>query len=185
MSVAEAVAETIRGRRTIHSFKPECPPFERIREAIDLARWAPNHHHTEPWRFLHAGPETKAKIVDLNARIVSEKKGRDAGEAKRLRWSEIPGWLIVACDRSDDMIRYKEDYAACCCAIQNLSLALWTHDIGVKWTTGAVTRDAEFYELLGLNRYDHTVVGLLWYGYFDQPPAQRRKDTDEILCQLK
>lgn len=184
MSVADAVAETIRGRRTIHSFKPECPPFERILEAIELARWAPNHHHTEPWRFLHVGPETIAKIADLNARLVSEKKGRDAGEAKRLRWSEMPGWLIVTCDRSDDETRQREDYAACCCAIQNLCLALWTHDIGVKWTTGAVTQHPDFYELLGIAPDEQSVVGLLWYGYFDEAPTQKRKETDAILGSL-
>jgi len=95
MSVEDVLAKTIRERRTIHAFKPECPPFDAVRSAIDLARWAPNHHHTEPWRFIHPGPETVSRIVDLNASLVSEAKGREAGEAKRLRWSEVPGWLIV------------------------------------------------------------------------------------------
>lgn len=184
MSLAAAVAETIRGRRTIHTFKPECPPFEPIRDAIELARWAPNHHHTEPWEFIHAGPETAAQIVDLNARLVSEAKGRDAGEAKRLRWSEIPGWLIVTCDRSADEVRQQEDYAACCCAVQNLSLALWTQNIGVKWTTGAVTRHPDFYKLLHIDPECRQVVGLLWYGFFDTVPAQKRKPLEEIVTQL-
>ena len=184
MSVADVVARTIRDRRTIHSFKPECPPFDVVRSAIDLARWAPNHHRTEPWRFIHAGPETVAQIVDLNTALVSQAKGREAGEAKRLRWSEVPGWLIVTCDRSNDEIRQQEDYAACCCAIQNLALALWSHRIGVKWTTGAVTRHPGFYELLGTTPAVCMIVGLLWYGYFDEPPAQTRKDADEILTRL-
>ena len=184
MSVEDVLAKTIRERRTIHAFKPECPPFDAVRSAIDLARWAPNHHHTEPWRFIHPGPETVSRIVDLNASLVSEAKGREAGEAKRLRWSEVPGWLIVTCDRSDDEVRQKEDYAACCCAIQNLSLVLWNHNIGVKWTTGAVTRHPDFFDLLGIDSAACTVVGLLWYGYFDEPTTQTRKETDEILTML-
>lgn len=184
MSVVEAVSQTIRDRRTIHAFKPECPPFEEVRSAIELARWAPNHRHTEPWHFIHPGPETISRIVDLNARLVSEAKGRDAGEAKRLRWSQIPGWLIVACDRSDDQMRQQEDYAACCCAIQNLSLALWSHRIGVKWGTGAITRHSDFFDLLGIDQAASSIVGLLWYGYFDQAPAQNRKPVDEILTIL-
>ncbi|MEE9160983.1 MAG: nitroreductase family protein [Gammaproteobacteria bacterium] len=43
--------ELISGRRTIHQFKEGLRPLEKLLEAIDLARWAPNHHLTEPWHF--------------------------------------------------------------------------------------------------------------------------------------
>ena len=144
----EATAALLRGRRTIHDFQPEAPPRERILDAIELARWAPNHRMTQPWHFTLLGPETAAAIIDLNAEIVAAKKGADAGEAKRRRWSAVPGWLLVSCDRSDDPLTAQEDYAATCCAIHNLSLALWSHGIGMKWTTGAVTRDPRFHVLV-------------------------------------
>ncbi|QDU37923.1 Putative NAD(P)H nitroreductase YdjA [Maioricimonas rarisocia] len=178
------LAELIRGRRTINLFQPETPPLETVLQAIELARWAPNHKHTEPWRFHLIGPQTAGKIVDLNARLVTEAKGTEAGEAKRARWSAVPGWLAVTCVRSEEELRDEEDYAACCCAIQNLSLHLWEEGIGVKWSTGAVTRDPAFYELLDLDPRERRVVGLLWYGYPASVPEQRRRPVEEIVVEL-
>jgi nitroreductase len=181
MSHRSEYFELIRGRRTIHNFETELAPVELVEEAIELARWAPNHHHTEPWHFFLLGPNAISQIVDLNARLVAEKKGDEAGEAKRKRWSTIPGWLVVTCDRSADSVRQEEDYAACCCAVQNFSLAMWAHGVGVKWTTGAVTRHPELFELLEVDSEQQRSVGILWYGYPADLPAQKRKPVDQIL----
>lgn len=178
------LAELIRGRRTINLFQPEPPPLATLLQAIELARWAPNHKHTEPWTFHLIGPHTAEKIVDLNAQLVAQAKGAAAGEAKRTRWAAVPGWLAVTCECCDDPLQAEEDYAACCCAIQNLTLHLWDAGIGVKWSTGAVTRDPAFYELLGIDRSERRVIGLLWYGYPASVPEQRRKPVDEIVVEL-
>ena len=179
------IAQILRHRRTIHAYLPECPPQSLVLEAIDLARWAPNHRHTEPCRFHLIGDETKQQIIDLNTSIVLENKGPDAAEAKRLRWSEIPGWLAVSCLRTpDDAVRDEEDYAATCCAIHNLTLFLWSRGVGVKWNSGKVTRHADFFALLGLNSDAHRISGLLWYGYPAKIPEQQRKPVEEILMSL-
>lgn len=184
-ATAQIIEEVIRDRRTIHNFTTETPPFEQIEKAIELASWAPNHRHTEPWRFHHLGPETISAVVDLNSRLVTEKKGASAGGAKRERWSTIPGWLAVtsALSRNDAELQ-KEDYAACCCAIQNLSLYLWSVGVGVKWTTGAVTRHLDFYRLLNVDPAVRQTVGLLWYGYAANVAQQKRQPVGEILTRL-
>lgn len=181
MSTPTTIDELIRTRRTIENFRPDAPPREAIRRAVDLARWAPNHKHTEPWRFHLLGPETAAQIVRLNTDLVRRAKGDNAAMAKEQRWSAIPGWLALTCDASDDPIRAAEDYAACCCAAQNLALALWSEGIGVKWSTGAVTRTDEFARLLGFEPGERRIVGLFWYGYPASIPESRRKSVDEIL----
>lgn len=178
------IAETIRGRRTINFFKPEAPPREILLEGIDLARWAPNHHLTEPWRFYLLSDRIKEQIVDLNSRLVTESKGEEAGRAKRERWSRIPGWLVVTCTRSSDEQKQREDYAACCCAVQNLSLYLWSRGVGMKWTTGEVTRTDEFYDLIWVDPAVERVVGLFWYGYPDEVPVSVRKSVAEIVVDL-
>ena len=184
-STARILEEVIRNRRTIHSFAAGIPPFDVIEKAVELASWAPNHRHTEPWRFHHLGHETIAAVVDLNARLVTKKNGPIAGEAKRERWSTIPGWLAVTAALSpEDEELEKEDYAACCCAIQNLSLYLWSEGIGVKWTTGSVTRHPEFYRLLQTDPLKRQTVGLLWYGYAETVPVQKRQPVGEILTRL-
>ena len=178
------IEDLLRSRRSIDSFKLEKPPENLIRKAIDLARWAPNHHLTEPWRFYLLGPETAEAIIELNTSIVSQKKGTAAAQKKQKKWSGIPGWLVVTMTKSEDPLQQQEDYAACCCAIHNLSLYLWEQGVGTKWTTGDVTRDPAFYELIWVDSEVESVVGLLWYGYPQEIPVSKRKPVEEIMVRL-
>ncbi len=176
-------AHVLRTRRTINLFRPapECPPQELILQAIELARWAPNHKHTEPWRFHLLGPQTVAAMIALNTQLVAGKDGPAAAESKRNKWAAVPGWMAVTCARSDDPVRQEEDYAACCCAIQNLMLFLWSEGVGAKWSTGGVTRHADFYRLIGVDPRERRAVGLVWYGYPQGAPEARRKTVEEIV----
>ena len=54
---AMEVDEAIRSRRTHKAFRPEPVDREVLDELFDLARWAPNHHLTNPWRFRVLGPQ--------------------------------------------------------------------------------------------------------------------------------
>jgi nitroreductase len=141
-----ATAALLRSRRTIHLFASEPPPRELLLEAIDLARWAPNHRLTEPWRFYLLGSETAEAVARLNADLVAEKRGEEAGRKKLERWQSMPGWFVVTSRCAEDPITTQENYAACCCAVQNLMLYLWSEGVGVKWGTGAVTRDPRFFD---------------------------------------
>ena len=179
---SDAVRKIIRGRRTIHLFDPDrIPPRDEILTAIDLARWAPNHHLTEPWKFYLLGSETAEAIARLNAEQVAKERGRTAGQAKLERWLGIPGWLVVTCRRSEDETREREDYAACCCAVQNLQLYLWSRGVGAKWTTGSVTRSDRFFEILEIDRKTERLVSMLWYGYPLDIPQPPRKSVEETL----
>jgi nitroreductase len=176
--------EVIRGRRTINLYLQTPVPDELVREAIEAATWAPNHHVTEPWHFYLLGEETVEKCLDLCHDIVTTKKGPDAAEFKREKWSEKPGWLVVTCQRSDDELLQQEDYAACAAAIQNFMLYLWKASVGSKWTTGDITRDGRFFDIVGIDADREFVVGLLWFGYPKVTPAQRRKGLDDVLSEL-
>jgi nitroreductase len=180
----ESVAQLLTTRRTIHDFKPELPPAEIIHAAIDAARWAPNHRLTEPWHFYLLGRETAEAIADLNAEMIAARGDVEGAKKKRARWRAVPGWLLLTCERSDDPVRAQEDYAACCCAAQNLMLYMWSAGVGVKWTTGQVVRDPRFFELAWIDPGRETVVGLFWYGYAAEVPATTRKPVDEVLVRL-
>ena len=52
------VDEAIRSRRTLKDYRDEPVPPETVRELLELAVLAPNHHLTEPWRFRVIGKET-------------------------------------------------------------------------------------------------------------------------------
>lgn len=182
-TAAQAVAAVIEGRRAVQLFDAEKKvPAALVRRAVDLARWAPNHKLTQPWRFYLLGPETARGIAHLNAALVRAKQGDGAAENKLARWLGIPGWLLVTHTRTDDAFRSQEDYAACACAVQNLQLYLWSEGVGTKWTTGAVTRDARFFDLVGVDPAAESVVGLLWYGYpaaLPTPPP--RRPVEDVL----
>jgi len=176
-----AIAILLQGRRTIHVFKPGRPPRAAVMRALEAARWAPNHRLTEPWRFYLLGPETAEAVAVLNAALVTAHRGEAAGAAKLSRWRRVPGWMVVTCAESEDAHRAREDYAACCCAVQNLMLSLWSEGIGTKWTTGPVTRTDRFFECIGVDPKAESVVGLFWYGYPEEVPAQQRKPVKELL----
>ena len=176
--------EVLQGRRTINLYLQTRVPSGLVKEAIEAATWAPNHHVTEPWHFYLLGRETVGRCVDLVRDIVMEKKkDAKAAEFKAGRWAEKPGWLVVTCRRSEDPLRQQEDYAACSAAIQNLTLYLWKAGVGSKWTTGAITRDERFFDIVGIGS-DEFVVGLLWYGYPKVTPDQSRKPVNEALTEL-
>jgi nitroreductase len=179
------VARIIRDRRTIHNFQPDrLPPREHIIAAISHAMWAPNHHITEPWRFYLIGEQTKERICVLNAEILQQARGAEAARIKLQRWREIPGWMLLTCSESKNRIRAMEDYAACCCAAQNFMLYLWSLDIGVKWSTGGLIRNPDFYQIVGMDPQQETPIGLFWYGYAQDIPQTTRKPHEEKLVEL-
>lgn len=183
-TVDPTISAVIRGRRTIGSFRPDVPPKEVVLQALELARWAPNHKKTEPWHAILLGPETASAVVALNAQVLTATKGAAEAAAKSKKWAEVPGWVAITCDKSADPLRREEDYAACCCAIQNLQLALWSAGIGTKWSTGDVTRHPDFYRLLGIDSSQQSVVGLIWYGYPAVVPEQTRGAMESFLTEL-
>lgn len=176
--------EVLKGRRTINLYLHTEVPRQLVLDAIEAATWAPNHHVTEPWRFLVMGPETIAKTIDLVRDIVTEKKGPELGEHKAKSWAEKPGWLTVTCARSDDELTAQEDYAACSAAVQNFMLYLWKAGVGSKWTTGPITRDPRFFEILGVDADKEYVVGMLWFGYPKITPQQSRKSVSDVTVEL-
>jgi nitroreductase len=176
--------ETLRGRRTIELFLQTPVPKQLVLDAIESATWAPNHHVTEPWHFYLLGPEAVEACLDLNEALVTAKKGPEAAAFKRRSWSEKPGWMVLTCHRSDDQLRQSEDYAACAAALQNFCLYLWKAGVGTKWTTGDITRDPAFADILGIDYADEFVVGLVWYGYPKLTPTQSRKGPDDVVSDL-
>ncbi len=177
-------ARVLRGRRTVDQYIQTPVPEELVEEAIEVATWAPNHFVSEPWRFILPGRETVARIIDLCAEMVGEQKGPKHGEHKRRTWGEKPGWIVITCQRNEDSLREREDYAACSAAVQNFMLYLWKAGVGSKWTTGPITRDPRFFDIIGVDENEAFVVGMLWFGYPKITPTQARQDAADLTTQL-
>ena len=63
-------------------------------------------------------------------------------------------------------------------------LYLWQRGVGVKWTTGGITRQSRLYELLGIDETRERIVGYFWYGLPKVVPEQSRRALAEILTEL-
>lgn len=188
------VAELLRGRRTVSqaSLRTDTEPDHgKVVEAVESARWAPNHHLTEPWRFYLLDPARVARLGELWAEVLARHGAKQAKvDAKREQWGSSKGIIILTCTNQPgaDEVTRKEDYAACCCAAQNLMLHLWSEGLGCKWSTGAVWEHEDFWPLLGLRQpSEHTgMVGIFFYGVPERIPEKRRmKALDEVLVNFR
>lgn len=142
------VEDAIRERRTIKVYEPDPVPTSALEELLALAVAAPNHHDTEPWRFVVLGPET----IDRLATAVEDPKLRRSRTA-----------VVVAQQVAGDRSVAEEDYAACACAIQNLMLAARGRDLASFWRTPRSLDLPAAHALLGLDGGSR-VVGIVHLG---------------------
>lgn len=182
------VREAIFNRRSIVRFREEPVPAEQLVRLLEAGIWAPNHHLTEPWRFIVFGPETQTQLAERYGELRAMKVPAESESlAARVRqdaikkFREIPAIVAVVVNQEGDEQRRREDYAAACCAMQNIQLAGWAEGVGMKWSTGIITRDPVACEQLGVDLDRELVVGLLYIGYpEDVPQRTRKKGIDEV-----
>ena len=167
------VQDAIFGRRTIHSYTDTPVARETLLMLIDAAHQAPNHKLTWPWHFTIVGHETRQKLLPVAYEL---KNAVSESIQARIREKLLnPGGLIVVTqERCDDPFRSKEDYAATCCAIQNLMLAAYGENLGTKWSTGALTQHPRICDILSIDLERYEVVGFIWVGTPSKVPTIER-----------
>ncbi len=124
----ESFAELIRSRRTHKSFGPDPVPRETLDELLELARWAPNHHRTNPWRFRVVGPETLARLKEA------------AGPVEAPKLDRAPTLVLASCVLTGDLQQDEEDICATACAIYVVLLAAHAKGLAGYWRTPRVLR---------------------------------------------
>ncbi|MFA7295637.1 MAG: nitroreductase [Dehalococcoidia bacterium] len=131
--------EAIRGRRDLEASAPEAPSREVIERLLDAATWAPNHRHTEPWRFhVLAGTGRDAIADAIAAWAAANAMPEGIGTSARSKLLRAPVALFVTQIAADTAEREREDYAACWCALQNLLLAAHAEGLAAHLSTGGI-----------------------------------------------
>jgi nitroreductase len=163
------VEQAIRTRRTHKVFAPEPVPRELLDELFELARWAPNHHLTNPWRFRVLGPESLERLKQA------------AGPEAAGKLDRAPTLVAVTTVRSEDPVQDEEDLLATASATYALLLAAHARGLAGYWRTPGVLRRAAGLEVLGIGP-DERFVGLVHLGRPRQDKeAPERAPVAEIV----
>jgi len=170
------IAEAIKKRRTLHIFSKKRVPREVIEKSIFAANQAPCHRRTFPWRFTSIGIKKRELLYQLQLTLKFGDTTIDESSLKKIRDKMLnPSHLLIATQVcTDNQVQKLEDYAACACAIQNLSLSLVADDVGCKWSTGKITKDPNTYQIAKINSREEEIIGFIWIGYGTEPPLIKR-----------
>lgn len=176
------VMEAIRGRRSIGRVKPD--PVDRaiIEQLLEAAAWAPNHAHTEPWRFWvmqgDARKQLGKALADITAEELVDPQSEEnllllkKAEAKALRAPVIIAAAVTP--TGHPKVPEIEEVCAVSAAVQNLLLAAHAAGLGAIWRTGSPTFHPRMKQLFGLREQD-TLLGFIYLGWPDMaPPSSSR-----------
>ena len=145
------VETAIRTRRTHKAFGPEPLARDELLEPLELARWAPNHHLTAPWRFRVLGPEALARL----------KEG--AGPEGAAKLDRAPTLVVVSCVLGGDPIQNEEDLHATAVASYIVLLSAHSRGLAGYWRTPGLLRSSGGRQAVGLPDSER-FVGLLHLG---------------------
>jgi nitroreductase len=157
-SIAVNVDEAIRTRRTHKAYGGDPVPRPTLDELFELARWAPNHHMTNPWRFRVLGPESLARL-----------KGA-AGPDAAAKLDRAPTLVVASVLRTGDPVQDEEDMLAGAVASYIVLLGAHARGLAGYWRTPEVLRRPAGRAAVGVGDDEH-VLGLLHLG----PPRQDKE----------
>jgi nitroreductase len=120
------IDELIRTRRTHKAFGPDPVPPAVLLELFELARWAPNHHVTDPWRFRVLGERAKAQ---LKAAAEEHKPGSGP------KLDRAPTLIVASAKQTGDPDQDHEDVLATAVAAYIVLLGAHARGLAGYWRT--------------------------------------------------
>lgn len=178
------VSDAIRTRQSVKVFKDTEPlSKETISELLEAATWAPNHHHTEPWKFFVLTGDGRYALSNVMKEWAYHRSDDPESEKEQKRIEKIsqkpliaPTIIIAALSPNPENKKaiYIEDVCATSAAIQNILLEAHSKGIGAIWKSGPayyaeVVKD--FFKL----RNDEEILGAIFLGESDMKKEVKRK----------
>jgi nitroreductase len=167
------VETAIRTRRTHKAYAGRPIEREILDELLELARWAPNHHLTNPWRFRVVGPTALARLKDA------------AGPEGAAKLDRAP--TLVVCSAvlaGEDEFAAEEDLHATAVAAYIVLLAAHARGLVGYWRTPGFLRTPEGAAAVGLGA-DERFVALIHLGYpVQDKPAPEREPLADVVTFL-
>src|SRR4051812_28033470 len=124
--------DAIRSRRTHKAYRSEPLDRDTLHELLELAKWAPNHNLTNPWRFRVVGPAALERLKEA------------AGPESAPKLDRAPTLVVASATQlGDDPVRDDEDQNAAAAATYILLLAAHARGLAGYWRTPEVLRTEE------------------------------------------
>ena len=166
------VETAIRSRRTHKAYRPEPVDRETLDELLELARWAPNHHLTNPWRFRVVGPQALGRLKVA------------AGPDAAAKLDRAPTLVVCSCVLGGDEVQDEEDLEATAIAAYIVLLAAHARGLAGYWRTPGVLRTAAGRGAVGLPD-EEKFVGLIHLGHpIQQKPVPGREPASNVVTHL-
>jgi nitroreductase len=166
------VETAIRARRTHKQFGGDPVDRQTVAELLDLARFAPNHKLTQPWRFRVLGPETRAA---LDAAV---------GENEAAKLGRAPTLVLATAWLTGDPLTDEEDLQAVAAGVYAVLLGATARGLASYWRTPGALDEPEPRKLLGLAP-EERIVALIHLGaQVSEPPGKPREPLESVLTFL-
>ena len=170
MSNTQIIREIIKNRRNTKEFLEKDVSKELIEFLLECGTWAPNHRNTEPWRFFVVNRESKARkyiaqgMIDLRQNMLGKELSDNQKNSIQTQINGFPVIIFVlsVVDANDEIT--EQNYAATCCAIQNMQLAAESVGLGIGWSTGNIAKIETLHRMIS-SEIDLKMVGVLSVGY--------------------
>jgi nitroreductase len=166
------VEHAIRTRRTHKAYASQPVAREVLDELFELARWAPNHNLTNPWRFRIAGPGALERLKAA------------AGPEAAAKLDRAPTLVVASVMQTGDPVQDEEDVAAGAVAAYLVLLGAHARGLAGYWRTPGVLRTPEGRAAVGLGDDEH-FIGLLHLGHARQErPVPERAEPSDFVTYL-
>lgn len=172
----------LKNRRTILPplyEKGKIVPDEIIWQILENANYAPNHKHTEPWRFTVFTGEGLQHFAELQSSLYKKYAGEKFKEIKLKKLMDFPLMsshvIAIGMKRNaENKIREIEEIEATACAVENMFLTVTAYGLGSYWTTGGITYFEEAKPFFNLGT-DDKLLGFFYIGYVARPIGEGYK----------
>lgn len=180
-----SVFETIKHRRSIGKMTSERPSREQIERLLEAATHAPNHHNTQPWKFIVLAGNARAELGRVMERSLAARIGESMGEKigekteallnkERNKLLRSPVVIVVVAEppHQPNVVEI-ENIEATAAAVENMLLVGEEMGLACMWRTGDAAFDPRVKHWLGLSP-NETIVSFLYVGYPAIPHLERQ-----------